>query len=378
MTNPNFNFNNFLLQWRFLILIKSSILLLLLLSSSSSISALNHSLQWQILTNQNFSSQLHQHQHILLLITVPWSGEARSLMKKLAADEKKVPDSVKLMVLYKNKEKMIADSLGVTEETTVFLYRNAVSYKYRGILRVENILASVDYFVSSKPENVPFMLLKSEEDVNVFLQSTDRGVVLLEFCGWTSKLLREERNNGSEYGFRVGGGLLDNEVISGANLNGETNLSLTSSRDKYQKGLNNEKLTCDPHREAGGIPWVGGFTTTNDSASSEPESTLPGVGLSCTYDEFQQFESFFSKFMTFARASFLPPERQRFGMISERHLLSSLGVGDPDSWLVMIHFAGCSNCLKILKKGDDLRTAFDMHQLPVNEVYNYIFMASMI
>ncbi|PIA36146.1 hypothetical protein AQUCO_03400213v1 [Aquilegia coerulea] len=377
MKNPNPRFHSFVKPWRFLIkysfVLLLSLLLLLLLSSSieSVVSDSEQNqifLEWQVLTKRNFSSQINLHHNILLIVTVPWSGESRSLMREVAnaaAYELEKLDDLRLMVLYKDKEKMLAHALGATEETTIFFYYHSVSYKYQGRLRAQNILSSADYLISSKPEDLPLKLLNTPEDLNTFIQSTDKAVLFFDFCGWAPRLLGQGRNNGTENDFRVkdasGSG-----IISGAKLNGEANLNFTSSREKNQKGLNIEKLTCGTDSGLGGIYSVDDFTTANHSSSEM--GNIPDGGLSCIFDEFQQFESFFSKFMTFSREAFLPPERQRFGLITDRSLVSSLGVKDPDSWLVIIQFAGCSNCSKILKEGDDLKTAFLVNQLLVTEL----------
>lgn len=91
-------------------------------------------------------------------------------------------------------------------------------------------------------------------------------------------------------------------------------------------------------------------------------------GISCTVEEFQQFESFFSKFTKIAREHFLPPEKQRFGLVSRLSLLSFLGVVNPDTWSLMLHFPGCPNCSKILNKPDDIQSALLMRHTPVIEL----------
>ncbi|KAF9606346.1 hypothetical protein IFM89_025014 [Coptis chinensis] len=90
--------------------------------------------------------------------------------------------------------------------------------------------------------------------------------------------------------------------------------------------------------------------------------------MSCTFDEFQKFEAFFSEFMTLSREFFLPPERQSFGLVTERFLLTSLEARDHDSWVMVIHVAGCPNCSKVLKDGNDFRSALHMHHSPVTEL----------
>ncbi|OMP06446.1 hypothetical protein COLO4_08119 [Corchorus olitorius] len=159
--------------------------------------------EWQILTKQNFSSQIHLHPHMLLLVTVPWCGESRSLMRevsRLVADKSKQFDSLKLMVIYLNKDKLLADSVGSSDGITVFYYDHSVSYKYQGKLRARNILNSLYPYISASPEEVPLKKLNSEEELKVFLESTDKALILAEDCGWAPKLLAKVMNNGTGNG----------------------------------------------------------------------------------------------------------------------------------------------------------------------------------
>ncbi|OVA12109.1 Protein of unknown function UPF0301 [Macleaya cordata] len=310
--------------------------------------------------------------HSSLLKMISWragSGESRALMKDVAhMATYKVEEfgPLRLMVIYRNTDKMLADVFGATERTTIFCYHYSVSYKYQGRLRAQNVLSSVCHLMSLRPEEMPLKLLNTPEDLKTFSESTDKAVLLLEFCGWTRLLLNKGKNNESENVF--GRDVLDSDVIFGANFSGETNRTLTSSGKKSEKGMSNEKLTCGIEKGLSGSPWLEELTFTNDTAPSEVENTGPDDGVSCTFEEFRRYESFFSQFEAVAREFFLPPERQRFGLISERSLLSSLGVEDPDSWLVMLNFAECPNCSKILKEGDDLKTVLHMHQSPVTEL----------
>ncbi|KAJ6822596.1 uncharacterized protein M6B38_386855 [Iris pallida] len=89
----------------------------------------------------------------------------------------------------------------------------------------------------------------------------------------------------------------------------------------------------------------------------------------CTEEEFHQFKSFFSNFTKIAREHFLPPERQRFGLISDRSLLPFLGVSNTEAWLVTLHFSGCPNFSTVLQKGDDLRKLLQMDSPLVTELH---------
>lgn len=183
-------------------------LLLLLLPSAAFVVAESGSskslVQWQILSKLNYSSQIRLHPHLLLLVTVPWSGESRSLMKELAdvvSHDQGRFASLKLMLLYRNSERMLADAVGADEGITIFYYHHSHSYKYMGRLRVQNILSSVHYVMSLLPEQLPFKILKTPEELEIFLGSTDKALILSEFCGWTQKLLAKGGNNSSTCGF---------------------------------------------------------------------------------------------------------------------------------------------------------------------------------
>lgn len=109
--------------------------------------------------------------------------------------------SLKLMVLYRSSERMLADAVGADEGITIFYYHHSHSYKYMGRLRVQNILSSVHYVMSLLPEQLPFKILKTPEDLKSFIGSTDKALILSEFCGWTQKLLAKGGNNSSECDF---------------------------------------------------------------------------------------------------------------------------------------------------------------------------------
>lgn len=132
------------------------------------------------------------------------SGESRSLMKGLAhavASDEEGLGTLKLMVLYKNVERGLADALGVTDGITVFYYHHSLSYKYWGRLRVQSILASVHYVMSLSPDEQPLKSLTTAEELGEFLHSTDKAVILLDFCRWTPRLVaKNESMTGSDLG----------------------------------------------------------------------------------------------------------------------------------------------------------------------------------
>ncbi|XVF66975.1 hypothetical protein PTKIN_Ptkin10aG0082900 [Pterospermum kingtungense] len=298
--------------------------------------------EWQILTEQNFSSQIRLHPHILLFVTVPWCGESRSLMRevsRLVTDKSKDFDSLKLKVFHRNTEKMLADSIDASDGITVFYYDHSVSYKYQGKLRARNILNSVyPYVLSASPEELPLKRLNSQEALKVFLESTDKALILTEFCGWAPKLLAQVKNNGT------GNDLTPKEMESG-------------------------RLKCGVENGIAGIPWITNFGSVNDGVSfQDSENFRPGLGLSCTLNEFKKFDTFFSKLIAARREFLMPPERFRFGLVSDRSLMSSLGVEASGTWMAVLYFKGCPDCSKVIKDGDELKSAFMKGDSVVHEL----------
>lgn len=115
-------------------------------------------------------------------------------------------------------------------------------------------------------------------------------------------------------------------------------------------------------------PLANQFTAVNNSLVKEAENLTVNAGESCPSYEFQQFELFFQKLITSARELFLPPERFRFAMVSDRSLLPLLNIEEPSSWLVTVHFSGCPSCSQIIKEVDELRSILQSQPSPVLEV----------
>ncbi|KAG6536822.1 hypothetical protein ZIOFF_001891 [Zingiber officinale] len=73
--------------------------------------------EWQTLTKGNFSSQIRLHPQILLVVTVPWFNEARTLMKEVSywvANDEELK-FLKLLVINRSSEKMLTDILGAKD-----------------------------------------------------------------------------------------------------------------------------------------------------------------------------------------------------------------------------------------------------------------------
>ncbi|KAF8015362.1 hypothetical protein BT93_H1001 [Corymbia citriodora subsp. variegata] len=144
---------------------------------------------------------------------------------------------------------------------------------------------------------------------------------------------------------------------------------LLETRSRRWLSLENGVAQCGIQDAFYGIPSFGESSLVNDSSTTDStEDKRHGLGVSCNFREFQQFESFFSKFMTAAREFFLPPERHRFGLITNRSLLLSLGVGEINSWSAMIHHAGCPSCSKYLEKQEDFERFLQMEDPAVAEL----------
>lgn len=111
--------------------------------------------------------------------------------------------TLKLMLVYKSSDKMLADALGATEGITVLYYHQSLSYKYQGPLRVQNILSSVHHVMTLMPEDIPLKSITTPENLKSFIESTDKALLLLEFCGWTPRLLANGKNNGTESEFGI-------------------------------------------------------------------------------------------------------------------------------------------------------------------------------
>ncbi|KAL7090687.1 hypothetical protein ACP275_12G057200 [Erythranthe tilingii] len=318
--------------------------------------------QWQILTKLNYSSQILLHPRLLLFVTEPWSGECRSIMKELGHvvgnDEARF-GTLKLMVLYRNAERMLADALGANDGITIFYYHNSISYKYRGRLRVQNILSSVQYVSSLSSDELPFKSLNTQEELRDFVYSTDKAVLLMEFCGWIPRLMAMDNSTTQSI---LGQGYL------GADINRESNGTVAAKDKENKKGVEDDKFSCGSDNGFSGIPWSSQFTHVNNSLVKDTENLTFSAGESCTLYEFQQFEAFLPKLIRVAREFFLPPEGRRFAVVRDRSLLPLLNIEEAGSWFMTVHFAGCPSCSQILKEVDDLKTVLQAQASPVLEL----------
>lgn len=142
----------------------------------------------------------------------------------------------------------------------------------------------------------------------------------------------------------------------------------SSEEDTCKAELGVDKGFCE-------VPWLGEFTSLNYGPLEGSKDRNHHVLHSCSSEEFERFHSFYLKFMTVVREYFLPPEKNRFGLVSSRSMLSSLGVGDYGPWFAVHYLAGCSSCSNILKDEDDLKYVLQMNNYFVKEV-NKTFLTS--
>ncbi|XP_020886416.1 uncharacterized protein LOC9319270 isoform X4 [Arabidopsis lyrata subsp. lyrata] len=283
--------------------------------------------EWEILTEQNFSSQIRLHPHVLLFVTTPWCGESRSLKNEIAqmVQSREEFGLLKLTVVYRNSEKVLAQAIGAANGITILYYHNSVPYNYLGKLRGSNILSSIHPYLTSTPEELPLKHLKSPKSLKDFLESSDKALLLFEFCGWTTTLLSELKKNVTEDNLWQG------------------NFSRKVETDRVLKlrGKNNQK-------EHGRVNL--------------------GFGQTCNHEDFKQFSSFLSKLIATTKEFSLPPERQKFGLITEESLASSFNIGKSDSWAAVLQLAGCPHCSKIFKAGDDIQRFLKMENPVVTEL----------
>uniref|UniRef100_A0ACD5TNU9 Uncharacterized protein n=2 Tax=Avena sativa TaxID=4498 RepID=A0ACD5TNU9_AVESA len=349
-------------------LLTSLLLLLLALQSraASSFSVTAGRSEWQVLTRTNFSSQIRLHPHVLLVATMPWYGESRSLMAEiehLVANDKQELGRLKLMVVYRNSEKLLSDAIGATEGTKFIYYRQSIPFKYQGKLRARDILYSIRYTMSLKHEEAPFVPLHTEEDVEAFIRSTDKAVLLSEFCGWFTRLASGGGNTSS--GVTPSKNHADNVDISGKTLTRESDGPL-------ELVVEDEELSFGGGGQLTGSPWKGEFTIANQSGSDQIKISTDENRKLCTVQKFQQFESFYAKLTALSREYFLPPEVVRFGLITDKSSLPSLDVvneSNSETWFLSVHYVGCTACSVIAKEGDDLRSLLQSHHnLDVKEI----------
>lgn len=137
---------------------------------------------------------------------------------------------------------------------------------------------------------------------------------------------------------------------------------------KKQHPNKNTDMMCNIEKGYDGVPWIGEFNSGNDTSYKETKCTNKSFPSSCNIEEFIRYNSFFKNLLAVVREFFLPREKHGFGLISDRLMLSSLGIEDSDSWFAALHFAGCPRCSKVLRADDDLKQNLQTNNFIVSEV----------
>ncbi|KAH9323577.1 hypothetical protein KI387_018216, partial [Taxus chinensis] len=367
--------------------------------------------QWQPLTRNNFSTQIRQHEFVLLMATVPWSGESRSLRNDLVQLMKYSGaqfESLRLMLIYKNVEKLLGDVVVGNKAVNLFFYRQGEPYKYSGKLSAQNILASVWHTMTIPSHDLPLKQLGTLEEVESFLQSTDKGVLLFDICGWAHKIAGSEKekniisttkkgcvtkSNTEEILGRNNPGILSKESALVSRLKLESDDSIESirvndlQREKNtntspnsvptmakELGFVSEQEPCEIAKDSSstlskdglyqagyGIDSTGAERNKNlvsrgkgSNHSSNGYKDILFFGSSCTSEEYNYFEILYTNLSRIARDNMLPPERQKFGIISNSTAISALSLSVHDRPSIMLHFPDCPNCSETFDRKNDL------------------------
>ncbi|KAJ4777430.1 UPF0301 protein [Rhynchospora pubera] len=307
---------------------------------------------WEALTRKDFSSQIRLHSHILILVTLPWCGESRSLMreiKHLVSVKREEFGHLKLLVVYRNSEKILAEMLDASEGIKIIYYQNSIQLKYNGRLRGLNILSSISHTMSIQDDEIPLKPISEFNEIESSLDLTEMSVLLIDLCGWSAQLAPKITNGSydtsslSNQSNKVGSGVLVQEAYK--------TVELSNTKDTI---IEDEEIAYRGH--AAISAWELGFTLANQSVPEETQNGEFYNKPTCTIEEFQKFRSFYKEFISLAKEHFLPPERQRFSLVSSKSLLPYLGVENMENWSVLVRFSGCPNCSIMLRDGDELRS----------------------
>lgn len=111
-----------------------------------------------------------------------------ALSRSIEADDDLHP-LIQLRVVYVNLDKDLGSTLsGKRRSLKLTLYRHAVPYRYKGKVKVHNILAGIRHVISVSSVDLPFQRLDSFSELDTFMESTDKTVILFDFCNWAQKL----------------------------------------------------------------------------------------------------------------------------------------------------------------------------------------------
>lgn len=273
--------------------------------------------------------------------------------------------NLKLMFMYINNEKTLTDSIGVSVDgmVNVVYFHHSVGYKYSGRLSARNVLNSVHGYVNFAPEEVPLKMIDSAKDFVTFVDSADLSIVLVDFCGWTQKLLAKSKKFNGTHNSTI-------ELHHIMGFSGENDRILASRGKTNQKVAEGGMCKVEHSTDKGfcEVPSLWEFSSVNDGRLGGFTDQNSHNLNPCSFEEFERFHSFYEKFMNAVKEFFLPSERHRFGLVSDRAMLSSLGVADSGSWFAVRYLAGCSSCSHILKEEDDLNYVLQRNNYFVKEL----------
>ncbi|MCO5547947.1 hypothetical protein L7F22_001402 [Adiantum nelumboides] len=155
-------------------------------------------LQWIRLTHDNFSSEVRTHPFLLCLATVPWCGESRSLTRELSKSlsiDESLHSLVQLRVVYINLDKGLKRffSESVRYPTFTFFWYS-IPLKYNGKLRLQNILTAIRRAIGLSFWDMPLQKLETAADLESFMRSTEKAVILFDFCNYTNKIRKSKHH----------------------------------------------------------------------------------------------------------------------------------------------------------------------------------------
>ncbi|KAI5071041.1 hypothetical protein GOP47_0013292 [Adiantum capillus-veneris] len=155
-------------------------------------------LPWIRLTHDNFSSEIDTHPFLLCLATVPWCGESRSLMRELSMSlslDESLHSLIQLRVVYINLDKGLKKifSERVRYPTFTFFW-HSTPLKYNGKLRLQNILTAIHRAIRLNLWDLPLKKLETAADLESFIGSTEKAVILFDFCNYTNKIRKSKHH----------------------------------------------------------------------------------------------------------------------------------------------------------------------------------------
>jgi hypothetical protein len=108
-------------------------------------------------------------------------------IKHLVSVKREEFGHLKLFVVYRNSEKILADMLGAMEGTKIIYYQNSIQLNYNGRLSALNILSSISHTMLIQDDEIPLKPVNELNEIKSYLDSTEKSVFLIDLCGWSAK-----------------------------------------------------------------------------------------------------------------------------------------------------------------------------------------------